>query len=132
MNFLKSQVFPIIKMVLIALIFTFVLILAFALITRWASLGSNVVSPVTYVLKCLSVVIACLIAFRKTDNGLIKGLIGGLLYFFFAYLIFAALNNFKNCPFNFIDLICLTVSGGIGGIIAVNLSKNTQKTNTKK
>ena len=100
MNFLKSQVFPIIKMVLIALILTFVLILAFALITRWASLGSNVVSPVTYVLKCLSVVIACLIAFRKTDNGLIKGLIGGLLYFFFAYLIFAALNNFQNCPFN--------------------------------
>lgn len=124
MNFIKTQVFPIIKMVLIALILTLISILLFALVTRWASLGSNVVSPVTYVLKCLSVVIASIIAFRKTDNGLIKGLIGGLIYFFLAYLIFAALNKFQDCPFNFIDLICLTVSGGIGGIIAVNVSKS--------
>lgn len=127
MSFLKNQVFPIIKMVLIALLFTLVLILTFALITRWASLDSTVVTPVTYVLKCVSVVAACLIAYRKTDNGLIKGLIGGLLYFFLSYFVFAALNKFQNCPFNFIDLVCLTISGGIGGIIAVNLSKKSSK-----
>ena len=127
MSFVKKQIFPIIKMVLLAVLFTLVFVLIFAMITRWASLDNKVVVPVTYVLKVLSILLACLIAFKRGDNGLIKGLVGGLLYFFISYLLFAALNNFLDAKFNFIDLICLTVSGGIGGGIAVNLFKPKQE-----
>ncbi|NLZ25387.1 MAG: hypothetical protein GX891_02900, partial [Clostridiales bacterium] len=41
-----------------------------------------------------------------------------------SFLLFWGLDGFKEVKFSFIDLICLTVSGGIGGVIAVNIRKS--------
>lgn len=118
---LKKDSFDVVKIVLIALLFTLAAVLIFALIIKWASLSDAVILPVNYIIKICALLLGCILGIKHTQNGIIKGAIGGLLYVLFSFLIFAALDGFKSSSFNWIDLICLTVAGGIGGIITVNV-----------
>ncbi|MEG1663534.1 MAG: TIGR04086 family membrane protein, partial [Clostridia bacterium] len=107
--------------------FSLAFVLLFALIVRWASLDGKVIVPVNYAIKVLSIFLGALFGFKNAENGIIKGAVGGLLYTLFSFLIFASLDGFKSAHFNWIDLLCLSVAGGIAGIIVVNLKSHLQK-----
>lgn len=110
-----------VRSVLVALIFSLLLVLAFALIVRWASLDNNALVVGNYVIKFLSVLAGVLIGFKQRKNGILKGAILGLTFMLVTFLIFGAMEGFKGVSFNWLDLIFLTIGGGILGVIKVNL-----------
>lgn len=124
---IKNDVIDVLKAVLFATLISLGLVLIFALIIKFASLPNNVILPVNIAIKIVSLFAGILIGFKNTQNGLIKGVISGLVYMLFTFLIFAALNAFKDVKFSWIDLLTLPIAGGISGIVAVNIKGRKNK-----
>lgn len=118
---LKVEVADVLKAVLFATLISLGLVLIFAMIIKFASLDSNIIMPVNIAIKIVSLFLGIIIGFKNPRNGLLKGVITGLVYMLFTFLIFSALNAFKDVKFSWIDLITLPIAGGISGIIAVNV-----------
>ena len=117
----KTDVTDVLKAVLFATLISLALVLIFAIVIRFANVENKVIMPVNVAIKILSLLVGVLLAFKNPQNGLVKGEISGLLYMLFTFLIFSALNGFKDVTFSWIDLITLPVAGAISGIIKVNL-----------
>lgn len=117
----KTDVTDVLKAVLFATLISLALVLIFAIVIRFANVENKVIMPVNVAIKILSLLAGVLLAFKNPQNGLVKGAISGLLYMLFTFLIFSALNGFKDVTFSWIDLITLPVVGAISGIIKVNL-----------
>jgi len=67
---------------------------------------------------------ACLISLKFESNGWLWGLMTGILYIVFAFVVFSLLDGEFNIGLSLINDIALGgVSGLISGIIAVNLRK---------
>ncbi len=109
------------KATLLSLLFSLIFVLIFALIIRWASVPDNVIVPVNYVIKFLSLLLGAMIGFKNRKNGILKGAILGLLFMLLTFVVFQAMDGFKDIRFNWIDLICLPIGGAILGVIKVNL-----------
>ena len=114
---IKNDVFDVLKAVLFATLVSLGMVLIFAIIIRFASVENKV----NIAIKIVSVFIGVLIGFKQAQNGLLKGAITGLTYMLLTFLIFSALNGFKDVKFSWIDLITLPLAGAISGIIAVNI-----------
>ena len=106
---------------LISLLFSLLFVLIFALVIRWADLDEKVIVPVNYSIKFLSLFLGVMIMFKDNKNGILKGLITGLLFMLLTFLIFNAMDGFKSVNFNWIDMIFLPIGGAIMGIIRVNI-----------
>ena len=117
----KTDVTDVLKAVLFATLISLALVLIFAIEIRFANVENKVIMPVNVAIKILSLLVGVLLAFKNPQNGLVKGSISGLLYMLFTFLIFSALNGFKDVTFSWIDLLTLPVAGAISGIIKVNL-----------
>lgn len=117
----KTDVTDVLKAVLFATLISLALVLIFAIVIRFANVENKVIMPVNVAIKILSLLAGVLLALKNPQNGLVKGAISGLLYMLFTFLIFSALNGFKDVTFSWIDLITLPVAGAISGIIKVNL-----------
>lgn len=118
---IKNDVFDVLKAVLFATLISLALVLVFAIVIRFASVENKVIMPVNIAIKIVSIFVGTLIGFKQPQNGLLKGAISGLAYMLLTFLIFSALNGFKDVQFSWIDLITLPVAGAISGIIAVNI-----------
>ena len=117
----KTDVTDVLTAVLFATLISLALVLIFAIVIRFANVENKAIMPVNVAIKILSLLVGVLLAFKNPQNGLVKGAISGLLYMLFTFLIFSALNGFKDVTFSWIDLITLPVAGAISGIIKVNL-----------
>lgn len=111
----------VLRSVLVAIISSLLFVLIFALILRWASLPDTVITPVNYVIKFLSLLLGIMIGFKRRKNGILKGAIVGLTFMILSWLIFTAMDGFKSVNFRPLDLVFLTLGGGIIGVIKVNL-----------
>ena len=109
------------RAVLISLLFSLLFVLIFALIIRWADLDEKAIIPVNYGIKFLSLLLGVLIGFKNGKNGILKGVITGLVFMLLTFFIFSAMNSFKDVKFNWIDLACMPIGGAILGVIRVNL-----------
>lgn len=118
---IKNDVVDVLKAVLFATLISLGLVLIFAIIIRFASVENKVIMPVNIAIKIVSVFVGVLIGFKQAQNGLLKGAITGLSYMLLTFLIFSALNGFKDVKFSWIDLITLPLAGAISGIITVNI-----------
>ena len=58
---------------------------------------------------------------KNRKNGILKGAIVGLIFILLTFLIFSAMNGFKDVKFNWLDLAFLPLGGAIIGVIRVNL-----------
>lgn len=110
-----------IRGVLLSLLFSLLLVLVFALIIRWADLDEKTIVPVNYAIKFLSLFLGVMIGFKNRKNGILKGAIVGLIFILLTFLIFSAMNGFKDIKFNWLDLAFLPLGGAIIGVIRVNL-----------
>ena len=110
-----------IRGVLLSLLFSLLLVLVFALIIRWADLNEKTIIPVNYAIKFLSLFLGVMIGFKNRKNGILKGAIVGLIFILLTFLIFSAMNGFKDVKFNWLDLAFLPLGGAIIGVIRVNL-----------
>lgn len=122
----KNFIVSITKGTLIAISFSLVAIFIFALLIKFLNINDSVITPVNQVIKILSILFACFITFKKDRNkGLFKGLLIGLLYTVFAFLIFSALSRSFQLSYSLItDIIFGTLIGGLCGILGVNLRRN--------
>lgn len=120
-----SVLFVVIKGVLIALSVSLFGILIFAFILRFVSLSDGLIAPINQVIKGLSVLVGTLFAMKKLKQmGLITGLLIGVFYTFFAFILFSILNGSFSFSITLLnDLLFGSVIGAISGIIAVNLTR---------
>ena len=108
------------KSVIIAVSFSLISILIFALILKVFSIPNSVIKPVNYLIKCTSVFLGCYFSI-KGEKGAIKGFIFGLLIIIVCFLLFSSLSCKFNFSFNLVwEILLGGVLGVISGIIAVN------------
>ena len=106
---------------LVSLLCSLLFVLIFALVIRWADLDEKTIVPVNYAIKFLSLILGVFIGFKHRKNGVLKGVVVGLVFMLLTLFIFSAMNGFQDINFNWIDLIFLPIGGGIIGAIKVNL-----------
>ena len=117
----KRDVLDILSAALVAMLFTLLLVLIFALVVRLTSPGQTGMTVGNCVIRLLSVFAGVLIAFRNPSLGALKGALSGLLYFLLTVFVLAAADGFKNADFNIIDFVAAVAAGTVSGIIAVNI-----------
>jgi putative membrane protein (TIGR04086 family) len=118
----KSIMTGIIRGSLFAVATSLVAILIFAFIIKLTSISDNLIDPVNQAIKGISILMGCFYAFKDvSSNGLIKGILIGIMYTILSFVIFSILNGeFSLSKVLFNDLLFSTVIGAICGIIAVN------------
>lgn len=117
----SSTIFNFIKGMIVSLIVSLGLIVIFALILKWFDLSENLITPITFVIKYISVVFGSIIAVKGDSKGLIKGAIFGALYTFFAFVVFSFLSkSFVMDITTLLDFASSILLGAIVGIIKVN------------
>ncbi len=105
----------------IAFLFTFVFVAIFALVLRAATLSSLAVKAVNQFIKAISLFIGCFFSLRS-EKGLIKGALAGLLWAALVYAAFALFGRGGFGAFAVIaDFVFAAIIGGLSGIIAVNV-----------
>ena len=115
-----SVVFDFVKGNVVALIISLALVILFAFCFKWFSLPDNIIVPVTFAIKGLSVLFGALLAVRGS-RGLIKGMLFGALYYLLSFVIFSVLaGSFSFGVTSLLDLAFAVILGGIVGIIKVN------------
>lgn len=116
----KRDVLDILSASLVAMLFTLLLVLVFALVVRLASPNETGMIVGNCAIRLVSVFAGVLIAFRNPSLGALKGALSGLLYFLLTVFVLAAADGFKNADFNVVDFIAAVIAGTVSGIIAVN------------
>lgn len=123
-KFSKYDALDIVRSALFAIILSIMLVMAFAVIAKFANVSENVIVPVNIAIKILSVAAGCLIGVRHDSKGLIKGLVIGLLYAGLTYLVFAAVGgDFTQNPMTVYDILACIAAGVLSGILAVNVKR---------
>lgn len=120
------QILDIVKTVVIAILISMVSVLVFALVVKSTDVGEDVIGYVNLAIKILSVVIGCLIGFRRGSGfGWLKGVISGLLYVVTSFLVFSAISGeFSLADVSVLDLVTGAVVGLLSGVLTVNLKKS--------
>lgn len=120
----KDNIVDVVKSIVFSLLFSIIFVLIFAIFVKYLSLGEDIIVPVNYVIKILSILLGCIIGYKNNQKGAIKGLFTGILYYLFSILLFSLFSgSFDLIKVNWIDILCLTLSGMISGIITVNVKK---------
>ena len=123
-KFSKYDALDIVRSALFAIILSILLVMAFAVIAKFANVSENVIVPVNIAIKILSVAAGCLIGVRHDSKGLIKGLVIGLLYAGLTYLVFAAVGgDFTQNPMTVYDILACIAAGVLSGILTVNVKR---------
>lgn len=116
-----NVLFDYIKGCVVSLIISLALIILFAFCYKWFSLSDGAISPVTFVVKAISVLIGAIIAVKGENRGLLKGMGFGAVYMLLSFFVFSVLaGSFSFGLSGILDLVCSVIIGGIIGIIKVN------------
>ncbi len=121
----KTFWLQILKGSLSAVSISLVLILFFALIVHFSGLSESFIMPINQVIKVLSIFTGTTLGLKTNkQQGFIKGLLIGLIYTIFAYVLFSILSSSISIGLSSLnDLAFGSLIGGLSGVIAVNLKK---------
>ena len=101
-------------------------ILIFALLIRVLGISDNLIMPINQVIKITSIFVGVWVALQHNKKqGIVRGLIIGVLYTLIAYLVFSILS--QSWTFNlttFYDLLFGALIGAICGVIIVNIKQH--------
>ena len=119
-------ILDIVKTVVIAILCSMIFVLIFALIVKSTDINETGIAYANQGIKIVSVLIGTLVGFRRGgEAGWLKGLIAGLLYIFFSFLVFSLISgelSWNNL--SWIDFVTSAAVGVICGVIAVNVKKS--------
>ena len=123
-------VLDIVKTVVVAILISMVLVLVFALIVKATDINEDAIAYVNQGIKIVSVLIGCLIGFRRGGKGgWLKGLISGLLYVVTSFLVFSMISGELSFDkLSWVDVLTGAAAGMICGVIAVNVKKSAKST----
>ena len=109
---------------LLATVFSVLAIMVFALIGGFAEIPEQFIEPINIAIKIASIAAACAIGMRRKRNGLLKGLVVGLLFAAATYLIFSLTSgSFSDNAMTVYDALTCAASGALSGVLAVNIGK---------
>ncbi len=106
-----------------SLIITVILMLIIAAIITYTSVSDSIMPLITSVIMVISIAYSgLLVATKIRKRGLMHGLITGSIYILLViFLSWVLANDFSINKFTIIKAIIGVVSGGLGGMIGVNL-----------
>lgn len=113
------------KGIITSLIFTFIALLILSAVLTYTSISENVGNSAIIIINSISILIGSGITTKnQKSKGILKGSLCGLCYIGIIYLISSLISlNFTVNTSSIIMIITSVISGGIGGIIGVNLNK---------
>lgn len=114
----NNGILTVFKGALNALIISLIGILLFAFIIKLTSLSDGLIKPINQIIKVISILFGCFIAFKKDgEKTVLKGGLIGLVYIVLAFVLFSLLNG----SFEFSITILLDVLFGfvLGTICAM-------------
>jgi len=123
---IKNNLFlNILKGTLVAVSFTLILILIFALLIRFFNISDSWIFPVNQVIKVISLFAGVIASIKMSyEKGFIKGILLGISYYLLSYIIFSILQGTISFEMsNIYDFILTTMMSGLIGIIVVNIKK---------
>lgn len=122
-NEFKKSIIRILKGSVTAIILTLILLLIFALLLTYTSIGENTIKPVIIVVSGVSILVGSSISTLKIrKNGLLNGALVGLIYVLTIYIISSITGTgFAVNIYSLIMIIVSIVMGMVGGIIGVNM-----------
>ena len=108
---------------IIAIILTIIMLVIFSFVLTYTSIQENTINPVIITISGISILVGSILSTMKIHkNGILNGILVGLLYFFTIYTLSSIISgNFSLNVYSFIMLISSCVTGIIGGIIGVNI-----------
>ena len=121
-------ILDIIKTVIIAVLVSMVLVLAFSLIVKATDIGDQTIDYVNLGIKIVSVLVGTILGFKRGGKfGWLKGLLSGVLYVVTSFLVFASISgNFSAQSLTWLDFLTGGVVGLLCGVIAVNVKKEVK------
>lgn len=120
----SNGILEILKAIVIALIFSLILILLASLIVKLANIETSYLPIINQVIKGVSILASCLICLKTPSGGWARGIIVGVVYIALAFVVFSLLNGGFTFDLSIInDLAIGSITGLISGIIAVNIRK---------
>jgi putative membrane protein (TIGR04086 family) len=124
----KAAVFDVVKCVIFSLLFSMVLVLILALISKAAALSDKSVVYINQAIKVVSLLAGVFLGLKSRRGGLVLGAIVGLLYTVFSFLIFALISrelSFENITV--FDFLIGIVAGILSGWLTVNVKTLRKK-----
>ena len=116
-----NVLFDYVKGVLVAAIISLGLIVLFAFFMKWFSLSDAVITPITLVIKGVSILIGSIIEVKGDKKGLLKGFSFGEVYMLVAFVVFSILSgDFSFSVSTILDFAFAGLLGGVVGIVKVN------------
>ena len=121
MKKINKQFFSdIIKTVIVALVFSAVFILGLSLLVGFVPIGDKAIVAINQAVKALSLLFSSLLCFKDKSKGAVKGLIAGILYALFSWLLFGTVQDSLSFTLStLIDVLIGAVMGLIAGSISV-------------
>lgn len=120
----KANILDILKSLLLAVTFSLVFVLIFAVVIKFVEIGDAVIMPINEVLKSLSILFGLMFGIKSPCKGALKGGIVGVSFCLVSYLLFGIINNdFSIQTVQLIDSVIMIAMGVISGIIAVNVKE---------
>lgn len=106
-----------------SLVFTLIIMLVIAATITFTSVSESIMPFVTSIIMVLSIAFSGLLSARKLQkNGFVHGIITGVIYILFiTFLSWIFIREFSIDKYIIIKGVIGITSGGIGGMIGVNL-----------
>ena len=121
----NSNMFIIIKGIVISFITTLVAIFILSAVLTYSNLSEELISPNIITITALSILIGTSISTIKlSKNGILYGGVIGLIYMLFLYIVSSITSvGFGLNPQSIIMIIASIIAGMIGGIVGINIKR---------
>ena len=120
----NNVILKIFKGVRISIAFTLICLTIFSALLTYTNLSESLIQPVVISVTGISILVGSFFATRKVGkNGIIKGVLVGLIYILLIYIVSSVVNggNFALTIGSIIMILIGILCGAIGGIIGVNI-----------
>ena len=118
----RNNIKRIIKGSVISIVITLIALVIFASLLTYTSISESTIPTVTIIITVISILIGsslCMSTVKK--NGIINGILVGLIYIAFIYILSSIIEgNFALNLKSIIMIIGAIIAGAVGGIIGVN------------
>lgn len=117
-----NNIIKILKGSILAIAISIILLLIFAIVLTYTDINENAMPTVIIVITAVSILIGSQITTSGIKkNGIINGVLVGLIYILFLYLMSSVISRDFSLNNYAIIMIATSVAiGGLGGIIGVN------------
>ena len=121
-NISSNTIITVLKGSILSIVMSIVLLMIFAAVLTYTNINENTIPTIIIIITAVSILIGSQITTSHIKkNGIVNGILVGLIYVVFLYLLSSILSkNFSINSYAIIMIATSIVIGGLGGIIGVN------------